>query len=272
MASILIPFSGGTNSSFALWNWLSNTSHDITAVYAEEDWVVEKFTDGSAKNEAQKTASDAIVSWLKSNVRDFAYETTTWPVSYSEDFRPIREGFEYHVDVGLIEPRYKGYRQEIDNRSPDGIVVGISVENTATDTHNRFRSLIEVDGVDIYLAGSPDFTSVQKGDSFDYDAVAATLTGRFEQFEDLPEAVCNLFVTHPDPDYNDNTPFHPPSFYQEVRKTRTDMTGAEIDAAYAEAGQYGKWRSDADPETYQYRGDWLQKSLDLLGKEIVHSP
>ena len=146
MANILIPFSGGINSTYALWNWLSNTSHTITSVYSEEDWVVEKFADGTAKNAAQKSSADAIISWLKSNVRDFTHETTTWPTAYSKNLQPIREGFDMYVDVGLIEPRYKGYQQLIESKSPDGIVVGISVENTSTDTHNRFRSLIEVLG------------------------------------------------------------------------------------------------------------------------------
>jgi hypothetical protein len=266
MANILIPFSAGINSTYALWNWLSNTSHTITAMYAEEDWVTEKFSDGAAKNQAQRSCADAIVLWLKSNVRDFTYETVTWPVSYSENLQPIRDGFDMSVNVGIPEPRYRGYRQKIDGGSFDGIVLGISVENTSTDTHERWRHLTEVDGVDLYLAGAPDFTAQQKGASFDYDAVAATLKGRFEQYEALPDAVCAMFLVPPEPDYDMETAFFPPSFYEEVRKTRTDMTGVELDNAYAEAGQYGKWRSEANPETYQYRGDWLAKSLELLGK------
>lgn len=123
---------------------------------------------GSAKNGA-----DAVVAWLKSNVRDFTYETVTWPMSYTENFQPIREGFSWHMDVGHLEPRYHGLKQLIDSRSPDGVVVGMSLENTSHDCgYGVFRSHIETEGVDIYFAGSRDFSPVPKGASFNWDVVA----------------------------------------------------------------------------------------------------
>ena len=53
--------------------------------------------------------------------------------------------------------------------------------------------------------------------------------------------------------------------YEDVRTARTDMTGAEIDAAFAEHGSYGRWRHLADPVTYTYRGNPQQKALELMG-------
>jgi hypothetical protein len=261
MANILIPYSGGINSTYALWNWLSNTTHNITAVYSTETWLDSKFSNASEKELSQKTAADAIVSWLKSNVRDFEYSTTSWPVSYSEDMQPIREGFEVRVDVGIIAPRYRGYRQLLDTGSYEGIVVGISLENTATDNHDRLRTEIEVDGVAVYLAGTGNFSAMQKGSDFNYDTVATTLKGRFEQYEALPDAVCSLFV-----DPGTGNRYSLPVLYSDVRKQRTDLTGAELDAIFEEAGQYGRWRSAADPETYTYRGAWSAKGMELLGE------
>ena len=36
---VLIPFSSGVNSTYALHRWLTETDHDIVAIYALESWV-----------------------------------------------------------------------------------------------------------------------------------------------------------------------------------------------------------------------------------------
>ena len=46
------------------------------------------------------------------------------------------------------------------------------------------------------------------------------------------------------------------------------MSGADLDAAFAQHGSYGKWRSEADPKTYTYRGKSQIKALELLGIKL----
>jgi hypothetical protein len=43
------------------------------------------------------------------------------------------------------------------------------------------------------------------------------------------------------------------------------MTGAEFDAMFAEYGSYGAWRSEADAETYEYRGHPYKKFGEIIG-------
>ena len=268
MANILMTYSGGINSTYGLWKWLSNTSHNITAVYSVEDWLKFKYSDADEREVRQKNGADAVVAWLKSNVRDFTYETVTWPMSYTENRQPIREGFSFHMDVGHLEPRYHGLKQLIDSRSPDGVVVGMSLETTSHDcSYGAFRSHIETEGVDIYLAGSRDFSPVPKGDSFSWDVVAPPLSGRFEQWAALPNELSALIpascpVFHDPRTYTGSACLS--CHYLAVRDEVTDKTPAEIDAVFAEEGCYGQWRGNADPGSYIYRGNPILIARNLL--------
>ena len=271
---ILIPFSGGVNSTYALWRWLLQTSHDIVAVYAEETWPDQR-EDGRGARE--RAAADAIVAWLKSNVRDFTYEITQWPASYTKKLAPIRNGFANVMDVGVVEPRYAGYKALIDAHSPDGIVIGMSLENTAVDTYPNFRNQFETPGVDVYLAGCPTLDPIAQGDALDYDAVAATMIGRFQQLAELPDEVIALMAPKCSPRHDATATdgravMCMSCLYDDVRTARTDMTGAELDAAFAEYGQYGAWRHLADPLTYKYRNEPQTKALELLGVDLGGEP
>jgi len=265
---VLIPFSGGVNSTFALWRWLSETDHEITAVYAQEKW--QDVLRETGREAREKEAADKMAAWLKDNVRDFEYEVVDWPIGYSEKQTPIREGGSSTMDEGIMEPRYHGYKKLIDDKSPDGIVTGISLENTAADTHPRYRALFETDGVDIYFAGSRELTPISKGDAFDYDALAADMMGRYEQLGELPDELVALMESkcpeRHDPRV-DSSNLCMACLYEIVHEEVTDKTGKELDEAFARHGSYGKWRNEIDLETYVYRGNPQKLALELLGIE-----
>ena len=224
---ILIPFSGGVNSTYALWRWLAETDHEITAICAEEQW------SDKPNNE------ESVVVWLRDNIRSFEFEKIQWPVNYISKQESIRTGFRNTVDTGRLEPRYHGYKKLIDDKKPDGIVIGISLENTATDNHERLRSLFETDGVDNYLAGSRELIPITHGKDFNYNIVRHD-----------PHDISHRCMS---------------CLYESVREKRTDLSGAELDSIFAKYGSYGKWRSKADPKTYIYRGQPHNKALELLG-------
>ena len=252
---ILIPFSGGVNSTYALWRWLSETDHEITAVCAEEQW------SDKPHNE------ESVVVWLRDNIRSFEFEKIQWPVNYISKQESIRTGFRNTVDTGRLEPRYHGYKKLIDDKKPDGIVIGISLENTATDNHERLRSLFETDGVDNYLAGSRELIPITHGKDFNYNIVSADLMGRFEQWEKMPSELVKLIPGKCNPRHDPHDISHRcmSCLYESVREKRTDLSGAELDSIFAKYGSYGKWRSKADPKTYIYRGQPHNKALELLG-------
>jgi hypothetical protein len=266
MAKVLIPFSGGVNSTYVLHRWLTETDHEIIASYSEEEWL-DNVTDDPWRGSREKNAAQNMVNWLKSNVRDFTFEIVQWPNSYVENQVPIREGFTETVNLGILEPRYSGYKSLIDRHLPDGIVIGISLENTATDSYERLRDVFETDGVDVYFAGSRTLDPIAKGEAFNHDAIAATLSGRFEQLESIPTDLQALMAVGCDCDRPEDQKFLClPCGYEKTREVLSDMTGKEFDEMFAEYGSYGSWRSEADPATYKYRGFPYRKFAEIIGK------
>ena len=260
---VLIPFSGGVNSTFALHRWLTETTHDIVAVYGIESWVGQNDGD-SWRQSRETTAVTNMVEWLKTNCRDFTFEQKDdWPVVV-QDMQPIRVGFTEQRDYGVVAARYQGYSDIIDAHAPDIFVPGISLENTATDCEPVLRHLYLRDGMSVVYAGSPTLDALPE--PFDYDAIAATLTGRFEQLEEIPADLRALMAAKCEID-------HQPGFefaclncgYSQSREVLSGMTGAEFDAMFAEHGQYGPYRADADPSTYKYRGSPYKKFAELIG-------
>lgn len=264
---VLIPYSGGVNSVYALWRWLNETDHEIVAVYASEKW------DAALKRAPrEEAAADQIAAWLR-DVRAFEYRKIEWPVPYRADIQPLRSGFTNTWDQGAVEPRYHGYAALLDAEEFDGIVTGYSLENTAVDSYANLRNIFERPSVNCYLAGSPVLeTVIAQGADLDFDAVCATLIGRFEQFENLPADLAALIVSkcevRHDPVAMDGSAALCMSCLYDQCREDVAMSGADLDAAFAQYGSYGKWRSEADPETYTYRGRSQLKALELLGIEL----
>jgi len=260
---VLIPFSGGINSTYALHRWLTETTHEVVAVYAIESWVGANNGD-SWRQSRETTAVNNMVAWLKANCRDFTFEKKDdWPVVV-EDMQPIRVGFAEERDYGIISARYRGYSDIIDAHSPDIFVPGVSLENTATDCEPVLRHHYLRDGLQVVYAGSRTLDPV--AEPLDYDAVAATLMGRFEQLEAIPADLQALMAVKCDIDHGEGMDWLCiVCGYEKSRDMLSDMTGAEFDAMFAQYGQYGAHRSSADPATYQYRGQPHRKFGEILG-------
>lgn len=269
MAKVLIPFSGGVNSTYALHRWLTETTHDIVAVYGIESWV--GTLDGDSWRQSRETtAVGNMVDWLKVNCRDFTFEQKDdWPVVV-DDEQPIRSGFSETRNYGIIRARYQGFSDIIDAHAPDIFVPGIALENTSTDCEPTLRNLYLRPGMQITYAGSRTLEALPE--PYDYDAIASTLTGRFEQLEALPTALVDLMALRCDVG-------HEPGFefacincgYEKTRQALSEMTGAEFDDMFAQHGQYGQYRDQADPATYKYRGWPYDKFIEVIGlPEGVH--
>jgi hypothetical protein len=261
---VLIPFSGGINSTYALYRWLTETDHNITAIYAIESWVGVKNGD-SWRQSRETTAVNNMVEWLKTNCREFTLEQKNdCPVTV-EDMRPIRDGFTQLQNYGIVVARYQGYSNIIDALEPDIFVPGLSVENTATDCHPALRQVWLRDGMQVCYAGTRDM-SATPNEPFDYEVVAANLSGRFEQLESIPDDLQALMANKCDCDRSEWEKFAClPCGWQKSREALSHMTGKEFDEMFAEYGSYGAWRNEADPATYTYRGFPYKKFAEIIG-------
>ena len=249
MANAVIMFSGGCNSTYALWRWLSETDHTIHAIRGRLQDKEPK--SGTEENESNRAAQ--IVDWLKNNVRDFTFETVDFP-DYVEDFGPLRPGgFIATFNYGCLRPRYTYIAQVISERSPDIMVVGLGVENTSHWGWPHFQDLVEDPDVQFFFAGSQNLTDpIPQGDAYDHATVAATLTGKCYQYAQLPEALKPLCRNW------DGSEDNPRSLqmltWKAIDKWLADgKDPAGFDQHCAELGHFGAWLHLADPEVAMYR-------------------
>lgn len=248
---ILIPFTGGINSTYAMHKWLTETDHQIFAKYGYDTWLSQEKTDLEVER------INLSVAWLRENCRDFDFEIRDFSDEYVQDMQPIRPGFtKGKWDQGKVICRYRGFRKWADEVGAEAAVLGLSVENTSMDCgFNVHRTEIEQTGFEIYLS-SLNFDPCPSGADFDWDEIAARMTGRFEQFDALPSPLqtlsvrCSLADTGDDDIWDLSTAYL--RGYQQF--IADGKTGRDFDRYCAEKGSYGPWRSEADPAEYMYRG------------------
>jgi len=226
--------------------------------YAVEKWNVPGYNDRDNMKEIESIRE--IILLIKSTIRDFDLQFVDWSIDYVNNRVPVLSGFTKGTyDIGMILPRYESYAIWPSETGADAISIGISMENTATDwgylENSEMRGLIESAGVDIYLGGSPDLTPIPTGKDLDPDLFHKTLTGRFAQYEAMPEEL--RVLTHKCDTSTCNKLWCMPCAYQRGYETfvADGKTGRDFDLYCAERGSYGPFRSLANKDTYTYRGE-----------------
>lgn len=253
---ILIPFSGGINSTYALWRYLAETDHEIHAY---------RHTESFETQDRKRTSALAMVQWLKTNVRDFTFweESGTLP-EHVEQLEPVRLGFERTFDVGKLLPRWEKQAAMLDSVQPDATVRGYSLEQFTFDVFpvalSDVRSRLFDRDVDVFVAGHPTLETainfMAPVDPADWVAqvwrpLGEIITGRFEQLEALPEALQDLREKECDE-------YHAPvignycreCLYEDLIERRTDLTGREKDRELARLAQSDSGYANADHNEY----------------------
>ena len=260
---ILIPASSGVNSAYSLHQFLSTTDHKIVALH---------FTEGYSGALNERTEFDAICDWLETNVRTFERTYVTLPtINHVDDMRPVRAGFTKQLTYAFATARYENYVTQIAAHSADGIAIGISVENTATDRHPILIGQVYDTGAAVYLP-SISITNAVPADA-NYDTVAAQMSGRFEQLEALPSALRSLITTCDVDTCTDIWCLRCAYRRGYDHYVANGQIGRDFDQWCAEQGSYGQWRSAADPAEYVWRGGCCDECAvrnylaDLVGRE-----
>jgi len=251
---ILIPASSGVNSTYSLYKFLSETDHEIIAIHFTEEYY----------NVDERQDFITVSDWLIENVRSFERHYVRLP-KVKPDMRPIRAGFKNMCSYSELYSRYTEFLTQSRKHTVDALVCGYSVENTATDRGEDMCKLIYETGVKVFLPSISILEDIPFESSI--DILAAQMSGRFEQREKIPSELVKLIPGKCNPRHDPHDISHRcmSCLYESVREKRTDLSGAELDSIFAKYGSYGKWRSEADPKTYIYRGQPHNKALELLG-------
>ena len=275
---VLIPFSGGINSSYSLWRWLKETDDEIHA-FRQVEWF--------ETEDRKVTAARNMVQWLKDNVRDFTFEEVeTSSSKFDDDVKvPMRPGFTFKYNIKALIPRWETLIKKIDEIKPDAVVRGSALETSYnalfTVSYGDVRErMYNRDGVKFYLSGNRDLTQeVDHMNPSDPDEwmekvwfpMTENFMGRFEQWEELPDGLKSLYEEPHKPRHDLTTTFCRDCLFEEVQEKRTDMTGREKDLAIAEVGLYGPYWREADPETHPGITASVRGSIELLKDHIGNS-
>ena len=248
MANAVVMFSGGSNSTYALWRWLVETDHNITAIRGR----IQETDIGGVTEEDESSRAAEIVNWLKTNVRDFDFETVDFP-AYASELGPLRPNFAAVFNYGFLRPRYTYVAQMIADRQPDIVVIGLSVENTSHWGWPYFQSLVENPAVDFYFAGSPDLTvPLPQGDDYSHSEMGKILTGKCFQYSQIPDEIKPLCRNWRGEE--DNPRDLQMLIWKAIDQWLSDgKDPAEFDRYCAELGHYGPYCDRADPEVALYR-------------------
>jgi len=247
---VLIPSSGGINSTYALWRWLSQTSHEVVSVHFKEKYLSDD------KIQAGEDAAVAIKDWLKANVRDFTWLSPASVDSIAEEKLPTRQGGSEvsQGDISVLLNRRNKIITAAKDNSCDGIVSGYSLENTSSDRIWDIRehsSRVSWSGKNFY-GGAADI-EFEPPDPFpsrtDTGTFLENLSGRFEQYEALPSALKDLIYKNFGDDIDMCTQRGTWDAYEKF-----SGTGAEFDQWLAEKTCAGKWRPNAGAD-YFYRNN-----------------
>jgi hypothetical protein len=262
---ILIPFSGGVNSTYAAWWFAANTSHEIVARFLRD----EDFT--GADNSDKENHAIAVATWLRENVREFEFSAVSATVGYTEKMVPIRAGFQKLTDIGVRIARHAEIAVWCDEDDFDAVVFGRSLENTTSDAAIHTRNIWTNTDTPVMWSGWPTMGETVPAD-FDFEVVAATLTGKWEQYEQLPTALQPIVLSD-HAECADHWCLRCAYRRGYNHYVANGLTGRDFDMWCAEKGSYGKWRSDADPAKYVYRGNCCDGTAvrnylaDLVGRE-----
>lgn len=260
---IVIAASGGVNSAYCLYQFLANTDHEVVALNHIEGYE-------NAPNE--RAEFDAMCDWLSTNVRTFERAYVSLPqISSFDDVRPVRVGFERTISYAFLAARYENCAEQIGTLNADALALGISVENTSTDRTPALIGQIHDTGAAVYFPAI-SITEPIAADA-DYNALAAQMTGRFEQLEELPAELRPLVNPCDVNTCTDHWCIR--CAYQRGYEhfVANGQTGRDFDLWCAEKGSYGQWRSAADPAEYRWRGGCCDDCAvhnylaDLVGRD-----
>ena len=242
---VLIPVSGGINSAYAAWRWLSQTSHEVVSVHFKET----QLSDDDGYIEEGESAAVAIKDWLKANIRDFTWLSPVTVSPIAEEKLPQRQSItaeETHGDIALLLNRRNKIITIAKDNSCDGIVSGYSLENTASDRIWDIRehsSRVSRSGKNFY-GGAADI-EFEPPDPFpsrtDTGTFLENLSGRFEQYEALPSALRDLVYKGA---FGENVEVSWRLALWDAYE-KFSGTGAEFDQWLAEKTCAGKWRPNA---------------------------
>ena len=237
---VLMPLSGGVNSTYISEKWLRETDHEMVGFYIKE-------------SEKEVSAVQNIYAWLMENRRDFVLiEPMLHPIESCKF--PVRVGFTEMREAGRLKARHATAIAAAKNLNVDAVVWGSSLENDHSDLRHYFAPMWEDLDAEIYFGSSTNWQTPNSFANFptglEKNELSTSLMGRFEQYEALPGALRALVYRCKCGDLDKCIACG----YWDAFE-HSGMTGRDFDLFMAEKTCAGPWRDKADPKIYMWRNN-----------------
>jgi hypothetical protein len=250
---ILVPYSGlGTNSTYGMYRWLTETDHEVVAMFLDIYYSSDEYT------AFEREHFNKGVKWFKDNTRDFKTIERKCIETYSNVLVPLREGSPYKIDISRTSLSMKEtYAQVAKEFDVDIISSGKSGEDTSGPLEMATSILKGSD----YKSIHPSWSLTEEVTLENRDQVIKEMSSKWSQREKLPQGLRNIITDCPCKGKRLGCYFCSDLLLNELRPE----TGQELDDLILEKLCAGKFRHLANPKTFNGMRERTWRYLGLLG-------
>jgi hypothetical protein len=250
---ILVPYSGlGTNSTYGMYRWLTETDHEVVAMFLDIYYSSDEYT------AFEREHFNKGVKWFKDNTRDFKTIERKCIETYSNVLVPLREGSPYKIDISRTSLSMKEtYAQVAKEFDVDIISSGKSGEDTSGPLEMATSILKGSD----YKSIHPSWSLTEEVTLENRDQVIKEMSSKWSQREKLPQGLRNIITDCQCKGKKIGCYFCSDLLLNELRPE----TGQELDDLILEKLCAGKFRHLADPKTFNGLRERTWRYLGLLG-------
>ena len=234
---VLVPYSGlGTNSTYGLYRWLTETDYEVVAMFLDIYYSSDEYT------AFEREHFHRGVKWFKDNIRDFETIEKKANKTYPDKYIPIRENSSYTVNLSRLSLR-DVYNKTSKELNVDIISSGKSAEDTSGPL--ELSTIISKESGYNYI--HPSWSLTEPVTLENRDQVIKEMSAKWSQREKLPQELRNIITDCTCKGDGGICYFCTDLLLNEVRPE----TGQELDDVILEKLCAGKFRHLADPKTFR---------------------
>ena len=234
---VLVPYSGlGTNSTYGMYRWLTETDYEVVAKFLDIYYSSDEYTAFEREHFYRG------VKWFKDNIRDFETIEKKANKTYPDKYIPIRENSSYTINISRLSLR------DVYNKTSKELNANIiSSGKSAEDTNGPLELSTSISKESGYDYIHPSWSLTEPVTLENRDQVIKEMSAKWSQREKLPQELRNIITDCTCKGDKEVCYFCTDLLLNEVRPE----TGQELDDVILEKLCAGKFRHLADPKTFQ---------------------
>ena len=234
---VLVPYSGlGTNSTYGMYRWLTETDYEVVAMFLDIYYSSDEYT------AFEREHFHRGVKWFKDNIRDFETIEKKANKTYQDKYIPIRENSSYTINISRLSLR------DVYNKTSKELNANIiSSGKSAEDTNGPLELSTSISKESGYDYIHPSWSLTEPVTLENRDQVIKEMSAKWSQREKLPQELRNIITDCTCKGDKEVCYFCTDLLLNEVRPE----TGQELDDVILEKLCAGKFRHLADPKTFQ---------------------